>query len=165
MIRREMLGTSAAGLAAVGTGWLAASVAAAQDPKREDHQHAQPHAGDEKHSQVMDACAKACGNAIAHCTEAILQCEDAEKEKAAAHAHALRMVIDCQAICSLTSDFAARHSPVAGPMHAACAEICNMCAEACARVGDSEVMKDCAEKCRECAAHCEEMKGQKAAHH
>ncbi len=45
---------------------------------------------------------------------------------------------------------------------AACAEICEACAESCDRIGGKE-MESCAEACRRCAQSCREMSKMKKA--
>ena len=41
--------------------------------------------------------------------------------------------------------------------HAACAEVCRECGEACEKVVGNQVMQDCAKACREAEEHCRMM--------
>jgi hypothetical protein len=46
---------------------------------------------------------------------------------------------------------------VAHHAHAACAEVCRECGEACEKVVGNQVMQDCAKACREAEEHCRMM--------
>jgi hypothetical protein len=138
MDRRNMLGAlgaGAAGLAVMG------GSAVAQQP------HA--HAG---HGKALDDCREACGRAAHHCLEQLRKGGPHQE----AHARAHEMTTDCQRFCSLATDLSSRGSPVAHHAHAACAEVCRECAEACDKVAGDQVMQDCAKTCREAEKHCRE---------
>jgi hypothetical protein len=64
--------------------------------------------------------------------------------------------VECIAICRLTADAIARHSPFAKQYAALCAEVCDWCAKEC---GEHEMdhCQRCAAACRRCADACRAM--------
>lgn len=93
-------------------------------------------------------CHEACLSAVAHCLE-----------KGGPHADAAHIILllDCAEICQASANFMLRGSALHGRTCAACAEICRQCAEACAAMGEDELMRRCAETCRQCAESCQAM--------
>jgi hypothetical protein len=148
--RREMLGMfGGAGLVGLAT----AGAARAQD-------HAHAAGGHAEHLRTIAECARICNETAHHCLDE-LRAGRGDREK---HALAHQMTMDCQAFCVLAGTLMARSSPLEAPAHAACAEACRLCAEACE--GGDEVMKACAEACRKCEEACRSMaKGHEGHHH
>jgi hypothetical protein len=98
------------------------------------------------------ACIKACNETAHHCLE---QLASEKAEHRGHHAKVHELTMDCQAICALTATLMSRHSPLARPMHEACAKACDACATEC-ETSQDEIKKDCASKCRDCANACRE---------
>ncbi len=63
----------------------------------------------------------------------------------------LRLVLDCAAVCAFASDVLARKSQFHNAVCALAADICEVCAKDCERLGH---MKSCVQTCRETAALC-----------
>lgn len=136
MERRNMLGVlgaGAAGLVASG------GTALAQ----------QPH----EHGKALDDCREVCGKAAHHCLEELRKGAGNREQIARAH----EMTMDCQRFCSLATDLTSSSSPVAHHAHAACAEVCRECGEACEKAAGDKVMQECAKTCREAEKHCRMM--------
>jgi hypothetical protein len=141
MERRELLGlmgVGAAGLLGAGT----ARAGSQQDEKDKTHEH----------MKIMGACIHAC-NELAHHSLKHLAGDKSEHREHVAKVHELTM--DCGAICTLTATLMLRQSPLAKPMHQACAEACGTCAAECEK-GQSDIAKKCAEACRACEKFCKE---------
>lgn len=68
----------------------------------------------------------------------------------------IRLMADCIQACQTAADFMRRNSRFHSSERAACADVCEACAESCERIG-SEEMKHCADICRRCAKSCREM--------
>ncbi|MCF8496253.1 MAG: four-helix bundle copper-binding protein [Alphaproteobacteria bacterium] len=72
-----------------------------------------------------------------------------------AKAH-VKVMTDCIEICQTAADFMTRHSDMHLSTCAACADVCEACAQSCGAMNDEE-MKKCADICRRCAESCREM--------
>lgn len=138
MDRRNMLGVLGAGAAGL--------VALGGTARAQQHEH-------QEHSKALDDCRDLCGRAAHHCLGEIRK----GGPNAEAHARAHELTMDCQQFCSLATDLTSRGSSVAHHAHAACAEVCRACAEACDKVAGDKVMQDCARACREAEKHCRQM--------
>lgn len=104
----------------------------------------------------LASCIEACSTCHRVCLAAMSECLKQGGEHAdAAH---LRLLVDCAEICGTSANFMLRRSDLHPVICAACAEICERCAESCATL-DSETMQHCAEVCRACAASCRTMSG------
>lgn len=68
----------------------------------------------------------------------------------------VKLMADCIQACQAAADFMRRNSRLHASECAACADVCEACAQSCERLGDAE-MKRCAEICRRCATSCREM--------
>lgn len=68
----------------------------------------------------------------------------------------VQAMTDCIEMCKTAVDFIARGSAMHGVVCAACAEICDQCAQSCQVLSDA-VMQHCAQTCRECAEACRAM--------
>jgi Domain of Unknown Function (DUF326) len=69
----------------------------------------------------------------------------------------IRLLLDCAEICQTSANFMIRGSELHGHTCAACAAVCERCAEECDKVGEDPHMAACAEICRACAQTCREM--------
>lgn len=109
------------------------------------------HAFSREENACIDACLachKTClGMAMTHCLE--------EGGEHVVPQHFRRM-IDCAAICAVAADFMLHKSQFHKQTCGLCAEVCEVCAEDCAKL---DGMEDCVKACRECAQHCREMSG------
>jgi hypothetical protein len=139
MDRRNMLGILGAGA----TGLVALGGTTRAQQQHEHHEH----------SKVLDECGDLCGRAAHHCLEQLRKGGPNQE----VHARAHELTMDCQQFCALATDLTSRSSPVAHHAHAACAEVCRECAEACEKVGGAQVMQDCAKACREAEKHCRQL--------
>lgn len=90
---------------------------------------------------ACDACATDCSHCFAHMSG-----------QASPNA-CPSCCVECAAICRLTSDAIARHSPFAKQLAALCAEICDWCAAECG-AHEMEHCKTCAASCTRCAEAC-----------
>jgi Domain of Unknown Function (DUF326) len=106
-------------------------------------------------------------HALEQCIENCLRCHRMCLEVAARHfrgeatleaAH-LRLLLDCAEICETSASFMIRGSDLHPETCAACATICEACADECDRHGEDPHMAACAEICRRCAQSCREMAG------
>ena len=93
-------------------------------------------------------CAGTCQETLAHCLA-----------MGGRHVEANHIVtmIDCAEICRLSADFMQRGSEHVKKACAACAEVCQHCANHCLTFPDDRVMRDCAEVCQRCAESCRKM--------
>ncbi|MDX2073443.1 MAG: four-helix bundle copper-binding protein [Alphaproteobacteria bacterium] len=97
-----------------------------------------------------------------HCWEARHECQSVlfnhciEVGGAHVAAEHVRIIADCIQACQTAADFMVRGSQFSASECATCAEICEACAESCARI-EGEEMKQCAEICRRCAESCRKM--------
>jgi hypothetical protein len=80
-------------------------------------------------------------------------------QKGGTHAEAahIGLLLDCAEICQTSANFMLRGSEQHTQTCAACAAICEVCAEECARMDDDPPMRNCAEACRHCAESCRRM--------
>jgi hypothetical protein len=94
------------------------------------------------------SCHSICLTTVAYCLQ-----------KGGAHAEAahVRLLLDCTEICQTSANFMLRGSDQHRRTCAVCAAICEICAEACARMTDDPPMQNCAEACRRCAESCRGM--------
>jgi hypothetical protein len=63
----------------------------------------------------------------------------------------IRLMLDCATICAATADLLAHKSQFHSRACALCADVCEVCAEDCGRLGQ---MGECVETCRHCSALC-----------
>jgi hypothetical protein len=68
----------------------------------------------------------------------------------------INIMTDCMSTCQTAADFMIRGSTLHASYCALCAIVCEACANACERIGTSEMML-CAEMCRACAQSCQTM--------
>ena len=106
-------------------------------------------------SQEMQGCIQNCLTCHSICTQTIQHCLRIGG-KHAAHTH-IRLLMDCAEICQTSANFMVRGSDLHGHTCAACAAVCERCAEECDKLGEDPHMAACAEICRACAQTCREM--------
>ncbi len=98
----------------------------------------------------LDACNE-CANACDLCAAACLR-EDEVTMMASCIAHD----IDCAHLCRTAAGFIARGSAMANAVCQACAAMCEVCADECAR-HTAQHCQACAAACRRCAEQCRRM--------
>lgn len=99
--------------------------------------------------ELCTDCHKACMQTIPYCLQA--------GGKHAAPNH-LRLMIDCAEICQTSANFMLRGSDLHSHTCAACAVVCQRCAQDCEALADGDNrMAACAEMCRRCAESCRKM--------
>jgi len=103
-----------------------------------------------KFQECIDACL-ACTIECEHCASECLGEEDVQMM-----VRCIQLDRDCADICALTARLLARGSQHGEHLMRECAEICEMCAEECAK-HDAEHCQRCAEVCRNCAEECRRM--------
>lgn len=104
---------------------------------------------------------------LAECIAICMKCHRACLETAAqvletparAQVSLVVMLLDCAEICQATANSMSRSSPVHAAFCAACAQVCDACAAACARAKDAAALKACLDVCRDCAMSCRHMAG------
>lgn len=103
----------------------------------------------------IDNCIQLCQECQQVCQETFFEhClsmggKHVEKEHA-------KLMADCIEACQTAANFMQRGSRFHSSECAACAEICDACAESCGRIGGEEMAR-CADICRRCAQSCRDM--------
>jgi hypothetical protein len=106
------------------------------------------------HNQQFESCIAACNDcadACDMCASACLQEDDVKMM-----ARCIALDIDCAQICRVAAAVMARGGPAANVICQACAAICDMCADECAK-HSMQHCQDCAAACRRCAEECRRM--------
>ncbi len=106
--------------------------------------------------QQYETCTKACNDcadACDMCASACLQEDDVKMM-----ARCIALDIDCAQLCRAAAAMMARGSEAAKAVCTACAAICDMCADECAK-HQMQHCQDCAAACRRCADECRRMAG------
>ncbi|HLP16799.1 MAG TPA: four-helix bundle copper-binding protein [Bacteroidota bacterium] len=106
-------------------------------------------------SKDMQRCITNCTDCSTICRDTITHCLDLGGEHA--HGDHIWLLMDCAEICQTSAHIMMHNSPGHHATCAACAEICEQCAEDCARYGDDRMMQACADMCRRCAESCSKM--------
>lgn len=103
----------------------------------------------------LERCAQECLNCFKVCSETLYQycLEQGGEHVKPQH---IKLMEDCITICRTSAEFLTRGSENHKATCRACAEICQKCADDCARFDDQQ-MKTCAETCRKCAEICRQM--------
>ena len=94
--------------------------------------------------EILAECAAACNN----CLTACLAEQDVKNMM-----ECIKLNMDCAQICQVTTSFISRNSDHAKHLMKECTEICNKCAEECAKHKATHC-QECAEVCRKCAEAC-----------
>jgi hypothetical protein len=90
-------------------------------------------------------CAQACDRCAAACLE---------EADVAALKNCIALDLDCAEICKALVGSLSRNSIFHGELAGVCADICDACAEECARHAHMAHCLECAEACRRCAESC-----------
>ena len=109
----------------------------------------------EEMATAMDDCIDWCTTCHDICLQTVNYCLGMGGEHAAQD-H-IRLLLDCAQICQTGADFMLRESSVHGATCTACADVCERCAQDCARFEGDEIMQACADTCRGCAESCRNM--------
>jgi hypothetical protein len=147
----EVLGATAAGLAAITGGGASAQEARAQ---KHDRQAFHPERG--HHTEVQQECAEACARCMHECEDGFHHCLLQAQSEKAEYALAAQMCIDCAEVCGAAAKLVARGSPLLVDICAACAKVCDDCFATCEPLNDPE-MKLVMESLRKCAMSCRGM--------
>ena len=110
--------------------------------------------GDE-YSEQMLVCIQNCQDCHRACLQTFAYC----LKRGGGHAEPelLRNLLDCGDICLTSASFMIRASDLHAHVCAACAVVCQQCAEECAALGDDPRMKALSDTCRHCADSCRAM--------
>ncbi len=118
------------------------------------------HAG--SHTEEMQQCIANCLECHRICMETLKHCLG----RGGHHAEPghITLLIDCAQICATSADFMLRGSNLHVETCAACAAVCEACADDCASMSHGDQQMDaCVEACRRCAESCRQMAGVQAA--
>lgn len=108
-----------------------------------------------QHHHSVDQCIENCTRCHRLCMEIAAMHFRGEGTKASEEQ--VRLLLDCAQICQTSADFMIRGSEMHGHTCAACAAVCERCAEACEAMPGDPQMAACAEACRTCAESCRSM--------
>jgi hypothetical protein len=103
-----------------------------------------------KYSSCIEACNR-CATHCDHCASACLKEADVKSMAAC-----IALDLDCAGICRFAAGAMARESAHAPAICRLCAELCEACAEECAKHAHAHC-QDCARACRACAEECRRM--------
>ena len=108
---------------------------------------------------LIDPAVRRCIDECVRCHEVCLSTIPYCLERGGRHAEEahITLLLDCAHVCQTSADFMLRGSDEHARMCAACAAICQRCAEDCDQFIDDEVMRACADTCRRCADACDEL--------
>jgi hypothetical protein len=108
---------------------------------------------------LIDPAVRNCIDECVRCHEVCLSTVPYCLEQAGRHAEEahITLLLDCAKICQTAVDFMLRGSDEQGRICAACAALCQRCAEDCDQFARDDVMHACAEVCRRGADSCEQM--------
>lgn len=106
----------------------------------------------QQYQSCIDACYD-CAAACDHCATSCLQEQDVKMM-----ARCIALDMDCAQICRLAASYMARGSAMASAIWQVCADVCDACADECAKhqMGHCQ---ECAQACRRCADECRRMSG------
>ena len=111
----------------------------------------------EDYSEQMLVCIQNCQDCHRACLQTLAYCMK-QGGRHAAPEH-LRLLMDCADVCLTSAAFMIRGSDLHAYTCAACAAVCERCADDCAEMGDDLRMKALADTCRHCAESCRAMAG------
>ena len=102
------------------------------------------------HRECIDACLN-CAVACNHCASSCLQEEHVQRM-----ARCIQLDMECAAVCYTAAQLMSLGSEKAKAFCLFCAEMCDRCAEECAK-HDHAHCQECAQACRACAEWCRKM--------
>jgi len=111
----------------------------------------------EDYSEQMLVCIQNCQDCHRACLQTLTYC----MKQGGRHARPdhLRLLMDCADICLTSAAFMIRASDLHTHTCAACAVVCQRCADDCAEMSDDLRMKALADTCQHCAESCRAMAG------
>ena len=109
------------------------------------------------YSEQMLVCIQNCQDCHRACLQTLAYCMK-QGGRHAAPEH-LRLLMDCADICLTSAAFMIRASDLHMHTCAACAAVCQRCADDCADMADDPRMRALADTCQHCADSCRAMAG------
>lgn len=106
-------------------------------------------------SLAMQTCIQLCWDCRQICQETLFNHCLAMGGRHVGQAH-VRIMADCIQACQVSADFMTRGSELHGYQCAACATVCDACAQSCEGIGGKDMLA-CADACRRCATACRDM--------
>ena len=97
--------------------------------------------------ELLHRCAAQCNFCMIECLN---------EDDVSMMARCIELDVDCAELCSITAAFLARDSESSSTLAAVCGEVCQACADECAK-HDADHCRKCAEVCAECAEACREL--------
>jgi hypothetical protein len=108
-------------------------------------------------TQSLEQCIENCTRCQRICLETAARHFRGEDRATKGREGHVRLLLDCAEICQTSANFMVRGSELHGQTCAACAAVCERCAEECDKLGEDPHLAACAEICRACAQTCREM--------
>jgi hypothetical protein len=93
----------------------------------------------------IEQCIENCTRCHRICLETAARHFRGERGAAQGHEAHVRLLLDCAEICQTSANFMVRGSDLHGHTCAACAAVCERCAEECDKLGEDPHMAACAE--------------------
>jgi hypothetical protein len=106
-------------------------------------------------NEQVQRCIKECLGCHSLCLETLTYC--LQQDGRHSEKDHIRLLIDCAEVCQTSANFMLRGSPLHPRSCGLCAEVCERCAEDCAKFGGDAQMQACADSCRRCAESCRKM--------
>jgi hypothetical protein len=103
----------------------------------------------------MDVCLANCLACEQACRATVQHCLDLGGEHVAS-AH-LKTLLDCADVCRASAALMTSGSPLSHKLCAVCAELCELCTDACKGAPQDAQMLACIEACKRCAETCRTM--------
>ena len=107
-------------------------------------------------STEMQECIDLCQRTHQSCVKTAIHCLQSNGRY---ETKDIRLLFDCAEICQTSANFLLRGSDMHTYTCAVCSEICDVCAQECARYSDDPMMEKCADICRRCFSSCHHMAG------
>lgn len=107
-------------------------------------------------TQPFQSCIDTCNDVVVACNQCAAACL-AEKDPKPL-GRCITLDLDCAAICRTAVEYMARNSELATMLCEVVAEVCDACAQECAR-HEHDHCQQCAEVCKICADECRKMTG------
>lgn len=98
-----------------------------------------------------------CIDACYHCATTCLQCENVYMWENGSKGHRSSIRLDCAEVCLVTAKMLSAKSKFSCKVCALCAEICENCAQECAKHSELRQCKTCVESCLKCMEECKKV--------
>lgn len=108
-------------------------------------------------AEMAEECIQDCIECNRTCMETLTHC--LQVRGSGAEAEIVQLLLDCAQMCQTTADFMIRNSSRHPRVCVVCADLCGLCAVACANYRDDPEMQICADVCRRCDDSCRQMGG------